>query len=125
MVTIVNVVGSGTTLFDAPFGRKKCTAVLVTELKTLLAEFAGALETVSQVPAQINSAYSTVLFVGICNTADDELFDQFRVVPFGKPPPAFKAMLVVMKAPTEPAPAAVFNPSVLPTNVIAPAAVSV
>ncbi|HEX3890851.1 MAG TPA: hypothetical protein VHX90_08375 [Verrucomicrobiae bacterium] len=49
----------------------------------MLAEFAGALETVSQVPAQINSAYNTVLFVGIRNTADEELFDQFRVVPFG------------------------------------------
>jgi hypothetical protein len=66
-----------------------------------------------------------VLFVGILNTAEDELFDQFKVVPLGLPPPAFKLMFVVMKAPTEPVGGESFNPSVLPVNVTAPAAVSV
>jgi len=69
-----------------------------------------------------------VLFVGIRSTADEKSFDQFSVVPCPNVPPV-KLVFSVIKAPIEPTlPGpftlfALFNPSVLPVNVTAPAAV--
>jgi len=64
LVIKLAVIGSGVTLLLAPLGWTNCTGVFKYSI-TLPVEPGGLVVLIWAVPAQINSAYSTVALVGI------------------------------------------------------------